>query len=264
MGGKRKIDPAVKAKMEEEKRLLDAQKAKKSLLIRIIIAVAVIAAAVVICVFTLTTDFNADRRPLNGTYIAEQSYIVATASGTELVPEATFPVVFCEDGRLIYRYDSGTSVNYYEYKDGSESFDGRLLQYTNGALSREFDVVRDENGNLTMYCTIESVNFSVDELLKYFGEARTREMLGALCDDELCDLLIAGDFDAITDAQLEAIGVKRQNLGNLAFRMENMQVIYELHKVSDEELSKAAALEIWTAATQPESGSDTVSASELN
>lgn len=263
MGGKRRIDPVLKAKMEEEKRISDAKKAKESLVIRACIAVVVVVAAVIICVLTLTHDFNAERHSLHGTYIAERSYIVTTASGTELVPESTFPVVFCEDGRLLYRYDSGTSVNYYEYKDGSKSFDGRLLQYTNGRLSQRFDVMRGENGDITLYCTVESVGFSVGELIEYFGEESTRDMLRAICGDEMCDLLIAGDYESITDEQLQTIGVSRQNLGNLTFSMENMQMIYELHKVSDEELSKSAAIQIREDMTRTVSNTDTVSDSEL-
>ena len=117
MSKRTKIDPAVLAAEQEAKAARQKAKDTRSLIIRICAAVLILAAAAVICYFMMIHDFNPDRHTLHGTYIAEQSYIYATESGTDTSNERVFPVVFCEDGRMLYKYAASTKTHYYNYAE---------------------------------------------------------------------------------------------------------------------------------------------------
>lgn len=261
MGGKRKIDPELRAKMEEERKAKEAKKAKQSFIIRVCIAVVILAAAIVACVLMLNHNFNADRELFCGTYVAERRYVFTTENGNELSLPVTFSVVFCEDGRMLYRYDTGTTTNYYEYEKYENSlYSGKLLQYTDGKLADEFEVVVDESGDVVMYGTLDSVSYDVPDLVENFGEDKTKLILSSFYDEEICALLVAGDYDSITDEQLSAMNVSRENVSKLSYALKDVPVVYNLYKVSDEELSKKATAELWAQLTV--SDSDAVSASD--
>lgn len=240
---------------------------KHSLVLRIVAAVLVLAAAAVACWYVLSHDFNPDRHTLNGTYIAERWFVVSTSteSGSDLSNSRIFPVVFCEDGRMLYKYDTGTQIHYYQYEEGgTEPYTGTIHQYTDGAFVRDINIIREDNGDMTMHCTLDSVSFTVPRLVYYFGEDATFSMLSGIYDEEICTLLISGDYDSLTSEQLKKIGVEKNKVASLSFSLKNIPAVFELRKISDEELSRTAAMAIWDELNlaDAESASDTVTSTD--
>ncbi len=252
MGGKRKTDQAERARILQEQaeaqKVLDRKKAKQSLIIRSCIAAAVLAAAVVVCLMMLRHDFNPDRDVLHGTYIAERRFVYETGSSTDLSNARIFPVVFCEDGQMLYKYDTGTQIHYYEFKeyDGTEGYDGIISQYTDGVFAQDINITRDENGNISMTYIYDSPKFTVPKLVRYFGEELTLSMLMGVYDEEICRLLIAQDYDSLTDEQVKKMNVDRENIPAIAFTIKNLPAVFSLVRISDDELSRTEAMAIWT------------------
>ncbi len=238
---------------------------KQSLALRIGAAVLVLAAAIAACWYMLSKDFNPDRRPLHGTYIAERSFVIATESGTDLSDSRTLAIVFCEDGRMMYKYDTGSEIHYYTYDEGGEEpYNGVIHQYTDGAWARDIDIIREDNGDMTMHCTYDSLKFSVASLMTYFGEDATRSMLMGIYSEEISNLLMAGDYSSITDVQLKEMGVSRDDLPSLKFSLKNLTSVFRMWKVSDEELSRADAMAVWAERNhvETESAADTISSGD--
>ncbi len=260
-------------RQQQEQAMLEAQAAKEKQwnIIRICIAVLVFAAAVVLCVLMLKHDFNADRQPLLGTYVAEDRYSYATESGTDISGvRETFAITFYEDGRMLFKRQSGTGVHYFEYEDsGDGEYDGTIIRYTDGSLDDRIGVVYMENGDMILYCGVEdSVSFTVPQLVSCFGEDRTRDMMAGLYDAEVCSLLIAGDYDSITEDQLKAIGTEREKLPTLAFSIKDVPMIITLSKVADIPITRDDALAIWNGKdgvsdSDTPSDSDTISESDI-
>lgn len=251
----------IAAKAAEQK-----QKEKKSLLIRGGIGLAVLIAAIIACVFMLTHDFNPDRDVLHGTYYAERRFFYDNASGTDLSDiNKTIVITFCDDGRMVFKYNTGSRTYYYEYEEGAdEPYDGTIIRYAEGALLDTMNVIREENGDLTLHYTVDALSFTVADLVQTFGEKDTLDMLKGVYDDETCALLVSGDYDSLTDAQLSAMGVTREQVPELSFSIKNLSTVMTMYKVSDDELTRKKTLEIWNAQFVSDtdmSGSD-VSASD--
>lgn len=264
MGGKRKIDPARQAEIAAAQEAEKKKKEKQSLIIRICISAAVLVAAVVACAFMLSHNFNAGREVLQGTYIAERMFVISTASGSDLSEPTVLSVAFCEDGRMMLRYEAGTAVSYYDYEETpSGEFDGVIKRYTDGKPDNDMNVMFGENGDVTLYYTADTVKFTVSRLIESFGEDITLQMLSGSYGEELAGLIVSGDHDSITDEQLSAMGVERKNLSNLSFNIKELPVVLTMHKISDEYLSKAQTAELMNKADGAEvSSADIESATD--
>lgn len=235
---------------EQEKAMQAAQKAKEKRrnLIRICIAALVLTTAATLCILMLRHEFNTDRKPLLGTYVAEDRYFYTTESGTDISGvRETFAITFYEDGRMMFKRQSGFGIHYFEYEDTAEGeYDGTIIRYTDGVLNDRIGVVYEENGDMLLYCGDEgSVSFTVPQLVSCFGEDRTKAMMSGLYDEEICSLLIAGDYDSITDEQLKVIGTERSKLPEIAFSIKDVPMVLTLRKVADTPITREAALAIW-------------------
>ncbi len=247
MGGKRQnyMPKSNKPKLTEKEisRLEEAKKAKEkqSLAIRICTAAVILIAALLICFLILKYDFNASRSEFIGTYVAERAYIYGENPQTSGVHEA-FIVSFYEDGRMLFKYKTNNGIHYYTFKESrTDSYDGILSQYTDGKPDNTMYVVKQSGGDLVMRYQADSVSFSVPDLVRCFGEEMTKSMMSALYDEDICSLIIAGDYDSITDKQLKEMGIEREKLLELEFSINDLPVILTLDKISDKIYSREDA-----------------------
>lgn len=263
---KKNISEAQVAAMMAEKE----KQQKQSFIIRCCIAGVVLVAAVVICLLILKYDSNPDRDVLHGTYMAEQRYVFTTESGSDISGvHETFSVVFCEDGRMVLRYKSGTQTSYYSYSEKAPApYDGVVTakRYEKSgsegtSFVEEIMIDRSENGDVVMYFTADSVTFTVPELVTVFGEEMTMSMLAGMYEQNICEILVAGNYDLITDEQLAAMGLKRESLADMSFAVKSLPVVLTAYRISDEELYKKEAESLWNELTAV-SDTDTVSESD--